>query len=102
MAQTVSFAPGTYLSSSADSLSYYTRDDPRITWETTFSLYPQGAEAIKAAVSEKRYATIVIHAGATGSTIQDTGQKVLLDALRDSDYKLTTAGKDKEWLIYTS
>jgi 4-amino-4-deoxy-L-arabinose transferase-like glycosyltransferase len=103
VAEATSFPDGTYMSSSADSLSYYTADDPGVKWETTFSLYPQGKEAIQAAVDEHRYKMIILHAGPTGSTIQDEGQALLLDALRDSDYKAEKVG-DKgadQWLIFT-
>jgi 4-amino-4-deoxy-L-arabinose transferase-like glycosyltransferase len=101
VAEKVQFVDGTYLSSSADSLSYYTRRDPDVDWHTTFALYAAGTEEIRRAVREKDYTMIVIHAGATGSTIQDQGQRVLLDALRNNGYHLTYAGEDKEWLIYT-
>jgi hypothetical protein len=71
-------------------------------WETTFGLYAQGDEAIKKAVDDTRYDVIVIHAGPTGSTIQDQSQRVLLDELRDSSYSLDRVGEQgDEWLIYT-
>jgi len=102
VAEKVKFTDGTYLSSSADSLSYYTSRDPDVVWETTFGLYDQGADATQMAVWEQRYDTIIIHAGATGSTIQDEGQKLLLDTLSTSDYELETVGeKGDQWLIYT-
>jgi 4-amino-4-deoxy-L-arabinose transferase-like glycosyltransferase len=97
----VHFTDGIYLSSSADSLSYYTRSNPDIRWKTTFPLYAAGAKEIRRAVREKDYAKIIIHAGPTGSTIQDKGQRVLLDALDNNDYDLTRTGEGKEWLIYT-
>lgn len=103
VAEEVTFTDGKYLSSSADSLSYYTRDDRGVRWETTFTLYAQGNEEIRAAVKDERYQMIVIHAGLTGSTIQDKGQKVLLDALADSDYDLEEVGEEgDQWLIYRS
>ena len=102
VAEEIDFTDGKYLSSSADSLSYYTRDDRGVRWETTFTLYAQGDDEIEAAVEEERYRMIVIHEGLTGSTIQDQGQKVLIDALRDSDYDLDVVGEEGDrWLIYT-
>ena len=103
VAEATNFPAGTYLSSSADSLSYYTADRPEIEWQPTFALYPQGEDEIKAAVAEERYQMIIIHAGKTGSTIQDEGQQMLLDALRESDYDAEIVGKkgDDQWLIFT-
>jgi 4-amino-4-deoxy-L-arabinose transferase-like glycosyltransferase len=102
VAEEVQFGKGYYLSSSADSLSYYTRRDPDVEWGTTFDLYAQGPQAIRQAVREKYYTAIIIQQGATGSSIQDTGQRVLIDALRNNnDYDLATAGENDEWLIYT-
>jgi 4-amino-4-deoxy-L-arabinose transferase-like glycosyltransferase len=97
------FPAGTYMSSSADSLSYYTTDDPDVKWETTFALYPQGEDEIRAAVTEHRYEKIIIHEGPTGSTIQDAGQEVLLDALENSDYDVKKIGKKGQdhWLIFS-
>lgn len=95
------FDKGTYLSSSADSLSYYTRDDPDVTWATTFVLYAQGPQEIRRAIHEDRYQGVIIYAGPTGSAIQDQGQQRLLSALRDNSYDVKKVGKDKEWLIYT-
>jgi hypothetical protein len=101
VAETVHFKPGSYLSSSADSMSYYTRRDPDIKWETTFNLYAQGPSAIEEAVRDYHYKEVIIHAGPTGSSIQDQGQKVLLKALEDNFYTVKQVGEDKEWLIYT-
>jgi hypothetical protein len=101
VAENVQFTDGYYLSSSADSLSYYTRRDPDVEWATTFELYAQGPEAIRTAVREKYYTAIIVQKGATGSTIQDTGQKVLLDALNNNDYDVEKVGENDEWLIYT-
>ena len=92
---------GSYLSSSADSLAYYTIDDPGVQWKTTFALYSGGPEKIRAAVRNERYEAVVIHAGPTGSTIQDEGQQTLLEALEKSDYVLDRVGEDEEWLIYS-
>lgn len=92
---------GVYLSSSADSLAYYTIEEPGIQWRTTFELYSGGPEKIRAAVREQRYEAVVIHAGPTGSSIQDAGQRVLLDALERSDYSLERLGEEQEWLVYT-
>jgi len=102
VAEEIQFTEGRYLSSSADSLSYYTRRDTQVEWVTTFELYALGAYQIKRAVANEHYTQIIIHAGPTGSTTQDKGQKVLLRALNSNDdYALERAGEDNEWLIYT-
>lgn len=97
----IELSHGVYLSSSADSLAYYTVEEPGVRWRTTFDLYARGPDAIASAVARQRYDAVIIHAGPTGSTIQDEGQQVLLDALEDSDYQLTKLGEDDEWLIYS-
>lgn len=101
VADSVHFPNGRYLSSSADSLSYYTRDDTGVKWETTFQLYAQGRKGIEEAVNKYRFKMIVIQGGNTGSTIQDEGQAVLVHALDNASYNLKRVGEDKEWLIFT-
>ena len=98
--QELEFGPGEHLSSSAESLAYYTLSDPSVVWQPTSGLYAQGPDAVEEAIEQQRFATVVIHAGATGSTIQDEGQQVLLDALEDSDYTRTDLGEEDQWLVY--
>jgi len=103
VAQVMDFTKqGIYLSSSADSLHYYTRENPAAVWETTFELYSKGDDIIRLSVEQGWYNAFIIHAGPTGSTIQDAGQKVLLDALDKSNYTLTEVGENGEWLVYTA
>jgi 4-amino-4-deoxy-L-arabinose transferase-like glycosyltransferase len=101
VAEAVHFKSGTYLSSSADSMSYYTRRDPDIKWETTFGLYVQGPKEIRRAIRQDHYDQVIIHAGPTGSSTQDEGQRVLIKALENNFYTVKEVGEDKEWLIYT-
>jgi 4-amino-4-deoxy-L-arabinose transferase-like glycosyltransferase len=100
--------PGIYISSATDSLKYHLRDRPEITWETTFSLYPQGEEAIRVAVEDQRFQSVILRSASTGAPDQDAGQAVLLQALRDSPhYKLTATMPAREhsetdmWLVFT-
>jgi hypothetical protein len=100
--------PGTYVSSSADVLAYYTAELPQVAWDTTFVLYSQGEDGIRAAVREGRYRTVVLRTGTTGNPDQDRGQAVLLAALEDSAaYALVepplpvAEGSADRWLIYT-
>jgi 4-amino-4-deoxy-L-arabinose transferase-like glycosyltransferase len=100
--EVLDFDKGTYLSSSANSLTYYTRQEPDIRWEPTFNLYAAGDAAIEQAVRTQKYEVIVISAGPTGSTIQDAGQRVLLDALDDSRYTRDVTGEEDQWLVYSA
>ena len=100
--------PGIYISSATDSLKYHLRDRPEITWETTFSLYPQGEEATRVAVEDQRFQSVILRSASTGAPDQDAGQAVLLRALRDSpNYKLTATMPAREhsetdmWLVFT-
>ncbi|WP_309109018.1 hypothetical protein [Arthrobacter sp.] len=100
--------PGIYISSATDSLKYHLRDHPEITWETTFTLYPRGEEAIRVAVEDLRFESVILRSASTGAPDQDAGQAVLLQALRDSSfYELTAtmpARKHSEtdmWLVFT-
>lgn len=100
--------PGIYISSATDSLKYHLRDSPEIAWETTFSLYPQGEAAIRAAVEDQRFQSVMLRSASTGAPDQDAGQAVLLQALRDSpDYKLNATMPAREhsetdmWLVFT-
>lgn len=92
--------PGEYLSSSAESLAYYTREDPRVKWYPTSSLYGQKQGTIARAVKTGRFQEIILHRGPTGSTIQDNGQQALLGALSKSDaYEKHLVGD--EWVTFT-
>jgi hypothetical protein len=100
--------PGIYISSATDSLKYHLRDRPEITWETTFSLYPQGEEAIRVAVEDQRFQSVIFRSASTGAPDQDAGQGVLLQAVRDSsNYELTATMPAREhsetdmWLVFT-
>lgn len=100
--------PGVYISSASDSLKYHLRDRPEITWETTFSLYPQGEGAIRVAVEDQSFQSVILRSASTGEPDQDAGQAVLLQALRDSAYYELTAtmpaGAHSDtdmWLVFT-
>lgn len=99
---------GTYLSSSADVLDYYTTHHPQIAWDTTFALYSAGGAAIRSAVDRGTYRTIVLRTASTGNPDQDLGQSVLLAALEDdAKYELAVEPfpvhrwSDDRWLVYT-
>ncbi|MBG6216776.1 hypothetical protein IWX75_001220 [Arthrobacter sp. CAN_A6] len=101
-------APGIYISSATDPLKYHLRDRPEITWETTFSLYPQGEEAIRVAVEDQRFQSVILRSASTGAPDQDAGQAVLLQALRNSAYYEVTATMPARehtetdmWLVFT-
>ncbi|MET3720187.1 MULTISPECIES: glycosyltransferase family 39 protein [unclassified Arthrobacter] len=100
--------PGIYISSATDSLKYHLRDHPEITWETTFSLYPQGNDLIRVAVEDQRFQSVILRSAGTGAPDQDAGQAVLLQALRDNpNYELTATMPAREhsetdfWLVFT-
>ncbi len=99
---------GTYLSSSADVLDYYTDHHPQIAWDTTFALYAAGEAAILSAVEDGTYQTIVLRTASTGNPDQDRGQSVLRAALEGaSTYELAVdpfpvhRWSDDRWLVYT-
>lgn len=100
--------PGIYISSATDSLKYHLHHRPELTWETTFSLYPQGENAIKGAVEDQRFQSVILRSASTGAPDQDAGQAVLLQALRDSsNYELTATMPAREhsetdmWLVFS-
>jgi 4-amino-4-deoxy-L-arabinose transferase-like glycosyltransferase len=100
--------PGVYISSATDALKYHLRDHPEITWETTFSLYPQGEDAIRVAIEDQRFQSVILRSASTGAPDQDAGQEILLQALRDSaNYELTASMPAREysdtdmWLVFT-
>ena len=76
---------GLYLSSAADSLKYYSRKpNPNVRWQTTFALYSAGSDQIQRAVNTNRFQMIIFRSGATGSSQQDSGQRVLAQAVNDN------------------
>jgi 4-amino-4-deoxy-L-arabinose transferase-like glycosyltransferase len=96
--------PGLYLSSAADSLAYHTSALPGVTWETTFSLYAEGTDAIRQAIDDRRFQVIILRSASTGSPTQDAGQAALLTEVRaSSSYRLVStfpARSDTDtWLI---
>lgn len=80
-----SATPGLYISSSTDALKYYTRKDhPDVRWETTFALYSTGEDRIRRAVASNRFQMIILRSASTGSAQQDSGQRVLEQAIADN------------------
>ena len=80
-----SAAPGLYISSSTDALKYYTRkNQPDVRWETTFALYSTGEDRIRSAVAGNRFQMIILRSASTGSAQQDSGQRVLEQAIADN------------------
>jgi hypothetical protein len=102
--------PGVYLSSMSESLRYYTANShPGIQWEGTATLYSKGPAEVRMAISEHRYANVILRSGTTGSVRGDAEQKVLDDALSQSrDYlKLPVAlpvqsNSPEQWLIFSA
>jgi hypothetical protein len=102
--------PGLYLASgtAAQPLEYYTAGLPAVGWEDTYGLYARGDDAIRVAVEDLRYETIVLHTASTGSAAEDAQEDVVLTALHDnsSDYELVAtipasdAGDADAWLVY--
>lgn len=103
-------APGLYLASGpvAEALEYYTSDLPAVQWDDTYGLYARGEAAVRVAVEDLRYETIVLHSASTGSPAEDAMEDVVLTALHDNftDYELVAsipasgvAGADA-WLVY--
>jgi hypothetical protein len=99
--------PGIYVSSAADALSYHLRDHRDLSWETTYSLYAQGEAAVRVAVEDQRFESVILRSASTGASDQDAGQAVLLQALRDSPYyELTATMPSREhsetdvWLVF--
>ena len=82
--------PGMYLSTSARSLAYYTRDAyPQITWEEHYGLFDRGDAQIAAAVTNKTYERVIFQSGTSGNPVEDARQAVFVAALKASpDYQL--------------
>lgn len=82
--------PGTYLSTSARSLAYYTRAAyPQITWEEQYGLFDRGDAQIAAAVTNKTYERVIFQSGTSGNPVEDARQAVFVAALETSpDYQL--------------
>ncbi|MGY1840947.1 MULTISPECIES: hypothetical protein [unclassified Modestobacter] len=87
--------PGRYFASgtAVDPLAYHTRDLPGVHWENTYALYAQGDDAVRVAIEDLRYQTVVLNSASTGSPVEDARQAVLLQALRDNsaDYRLVAS-----------
>jgi hypothetical protein len=102
--------PGLYLAGgpAAEPLEYYTAGLSAVAWEDTYGLYAQGDDAIRVAVEDLRYETIVVHTASTGSAAEDAQEDVVLTALHDNftDYELTAtiqasdAADGDTWLVY--
>lgn len=97
--------PGLYISSSTDSLKYHTRDYRNIEWQTTFTLYAEGNERIRSAVTEKKYEAVILSPASTGSSLQDEPQKLFIDELmRSPAYELKELKDDDtnySWYLFT-
>ena len=77
--------PGLYISSSTDSLKYYTRKThPDVRWQTTFSLYSAGENQIRRAVAMDKFQMIILRSASTGSAQQDAGQRLLEAAINEN------------------
>jgi hypothetical protein len=102
--------PGLYLAGgpAAQPLEYYTAGLAEVAWEDTYGLYAQGDDAIRVAVEDLRYETIVVHTASTGSAAEDAQEEIVLTALHDNftDYELaatipaTDATDGDTWLVY--
>ncbi|MBN1091240.1 hypothetical protein JKP75_00690 [Blastococcus sp. TML/M2B] len=102
--------PGLYLASgpAAEALEYSTNDLPAVQWEDTYGLYAQGEDAVRVAVEDLRYETIVLHSAETGSPAEDAMEDVVLTALHDNytDYELVASipasgvADADVWLVY--
>jgi len=102
--------PGLYLAGgpAAQPLEYYTAGLSAVAWEDTYGLYAQGDDAIRVAIEDLRYETIVVHTASTGSAAEDAQEDVVLTALHDNftDYELAAtipasdAVDGDTWLVY--
>ena len=102
--------PGLYLAGGpvAEPLEYYTAGLSAVAWENTYGLYVQGDDAIRVAVEDLRYETIVVHTASTGSAAEDAQEEIVLTALHDNftDYELAAtiqashAIDGDTWLVY--
>lgn len=98
---------GTYLSTSATQLGYYTdHDGLDLTWEPHYALYDSGTEAMQAAVADRTYAGFVVHDGSGADPEETAATAQLLDLLAGSDdYELVaqtpvTDGSTDTWLVF--
>ena len=102
--------PGLYLASgtAAEPLEYYTAGLPAVRWEDPYSLYARGDDAVRVAVEDLLYETIVLHTASTGSAVEDAREAAVLKALHDNstDYELVAtvpasdAADADTWLVY--
>lgn len=78
--------PGAYLASgpAAEALEYSTNGLPAVEWADTYGLYAQGEDAVRVAVEDLHYETIVLHSAETGSPVEDAMEEVILTALHDN------------------
>lgn len=101
--------PGLYISSATDSISYHTRAVPDISWETTFELYYGGEEAIRGAVENERYQSVILRTSSVGNAEQDDLQAVFLEELEKSPsyslafepFPVSSNNPDDLWLIFS-
>jgi 4-amino-4-deoxy-L-arabinose transferase-like glycosyltransferase len=102
--------PGLYFASGSavEPLRYYTRHLPGVQWENTYGLYAKGDDAVRVAIEDLHFHTIVLHTAPTGSSVEDARQAVMLRALHDNskDYQLAASMpvdskvSTDTWLIY--
>ncbi|MDP9407435.1 MAG: glycosyltransferase family 39 protein [Actinomycetota bacterium] len=99
---------GRYTSTSARSLAYYTRDEhPQIQWDEVYGLFDSGEDAIRGAVTDRRYELIAFRSGSSGNPVEDQRLAVFVDAVQSSpDYVLATEPfpvrkwATEEWYVY--
>ncbi|MCF6745186.1 hypothetical protein E9529_13060 [Blastococcus sp. KM273128] len=102
--------PGSYLASgtAAEALAYHLGDQPGVRWADTYGLYARGEDAVRVAVEDLHYSTIVLHSASTGSPAEDALEDVVQTALHDNytAYELVAAipasgvADADVWLVY--
>jgi hypothetical protein len=102
--------PGLYFAggTASEPLRYYTRHVPDVQWENAYALYAKGDDAVRVAIEDLHFQTVILHSASTGSAVEDARQAVMLRALHDNyvDYKLVASipvdarKTANTWLVY--
>ncbi|MEU4693994.1 hypothetical protein [Actinoplanes sp. NPDC023714] len=80
---------GLYIGVGADSMAYYSKDQPNLRWTEPWTLYGAGPDQMRAEVAAGKYTGVILMSGATGDDDLDRSTALMMSLLRDDpDYEL--------------
>ncbi|MFC4068652.1 hypothetical protein [Actinoplanes subglobosus] len=76
--------PGTYLAYAGNTMAFYAKDRPDMTFEEYYALFGAGKPAIKAAIDQGTYVGVTFVTGSTGDADLDENTAYLISLLNES------------------